>query len=287
MSATISLARRRSTSSSSRVEPASFRVAAGWYVDEPVPTTVTATYGGSSASTTITVIPARMTGIQGPGTIPGGFRLLAQLSFAGAAPFPVPVTFEASEPLLVELPDGVDPTSFYYPGIGIWTSWSFEVGTKQVSQPTPVTITARYRGTEESFTVTLEPIPAGKVVGQVVGLSTSGGGSVGLPFAEARIVGSSLVVSCGWPRVIHARHAYGGFLGQCRHAPGVDDRADWSLRALLFRPFRGCCGAFANGEGRRGCETRPLLSVPRRAPPSRCPGLGGAGHDRFLWNRYS
>ena len=172
----------------------SFDMVAG-YVGEPTPTTITATLGSSSASTSVTVVPAVLRGVSGPSSVIGGVRFRGRLDFTGVAPFPVPATFESSDPLLLTIPNGVDPTSYEYSGWGVGTSWAFGVRTQPVTVPTPVTITVRYLDTVKSRTLTLEPVPTGKVVGQVVGLSASYGDAVPLQGADVRVLESASGVS--------------------------------------------------------------------------------------------
>lgn len=120
-------------------------------VTEQTPVTVTATYAGSTATTSITVLPSSLKGV-GPGgnTITGGAPASAFVELNGAAPpGGAAVTLTSSSPL------AMPPATVTVPAGGFLEF--FSVPTSPVTAPTTVTITASWRGGEVAHQLVLNP----------------------------------------------------------------------------------------------------------------------------------
>jgi hypothetical protein len=141
--------------------PASVKVDAGFaftsfsfdYGQVTVPTdaTVTASYGGATATVPITVNPPSLKEIlPSPNSVTGGSPAPANIALNGSAPAGgATVTLTSSSDLMVP-PASVDIAagSFFH---------QFSIPTKAVTTTTPVTITATWKGQSISQTVTLTP----------------------------------------------------------------------------------------------------------------------------------
>jgi hypothetical protein len=120
-------------------------------VTEPTPVTVTATYAGSTATTSITVLPTSLKSI-GPGgnTITGGAPASAFVELNGASPpAGAVVSLTSSSPL------ATPPATVTVPA-GHFIQF-FSVPTSPVSSPTPVTLTASWRGGQVTQQLVLNP----------------------------------------------------------------------------------------------------------------------------------
>ncbi len=134
------------------------------FVTSPTPVTLTATYNGTSASSTITLLPPTLndTPLQlFPVKATGGADMTGIVDlevgcFAGfcdglAPPGGFPVSLSSSSP------SATVPATFTIPaGAG---GDSFPIGTSPVSRSTHVTITARAGGATAHWTLTLTPSP--------------------------------------------------------------------------------------------------------------------------------
>jgi hypothetical protein len=120
-------------------------------VTQPTPVTVTATHAGSTATTSITVLPSSLKGV-GPGgnTVTGGATGSAFVELNGAAPVGgAAVALTSSSPL------AAPPATVTVPAGGFLQHFSIQ--TSSVTTPTPVTITATWRGGEATSQLVLNP----------------------------------------------------------------------------------------------------------------------------------
>lgn len=120
-------------------------------VTEPTPVTVTAAYAGSTATTSITVLPSSLKSV-GPGgnTITGGVAASAFVELDGAAPPEgAVVSLTSNSPL------ATPPATVTVPAGGFIQFFSIPTG--PVSSPTPVTITASWRGGQVTHQLVLNP----------------------------------------------------------------------------------------------------------------------------------
>lgn len=120
-------------------------------VTEPTPVTVTAAYAGSTATTSITVLPSSLKSV-GPGgnTITGGAAASAFVELNGAAPPEgAVVSLTSNSPL------ATPPATVTVPAGGFIQFFSIPTG--PVSSPTPVTITASWRGGQVTHQLVLNP----------------------------------------------------------------------------------------------------------------------------------
>jgi hypothetical protein len=160
------------------------------FVTTPTPVTVTATYNGTSASTTITLLPptlndtplqlspVKMTG----GTDTTGIVDLEVGCFAGfcdglAPPGGFQVNLSSSSPAATV------PATFTIPaGAG---GDAFPIRTTPVAKPTHVTISAQAGGATASWTLTLTPAPEPDSLRLVPASTTNGSqGQVTIPASE-------------------------------------------------------------------------------------------------------
>lgn len=121
-------------------------------VTEPTPVTVTATYAGSTATTSITVLPSALKQLGAPlgDSVTGGTPAAVFVELAGAAPPEgAVVTVTSSSPL------AAPPATVTVPAANFLQH--FSIPTSAVSTPTAVTITASWRGGEVSRQLVLEP----------------------------------------------------------------------------------------------------------------------------------
>ena len=128
-----------------------FQVAYG-QVTEQTPVTVTATYAGSTATTTITVLPSALRQLGAPlgNSVTGGTPASVFVELHGAAPPEgAVVSVTSSSPL------ATPPATVTVPAGGFLQF--FSVPTGQVSVSTPVTITASWRGGQVTRQLVLEP----------------------------------------------------------------------------------------------------------------------------------
>ncbi len=160
------------------------------FVTTPTPVTVTASYNGTSASTTITLLPPTLndTPLQFfPVKATGGADLIGIVDlevgcFAGicdglAPPGGFDVNLSSSSPAAIV------PTTHTIPaGAG---GDSFPIRTNPVSQRTHVTISARAGGATASWTLTLTPSPEPDTLKLVPASTTNGSqGQVFIPLSE-------------------------------------------------------------------------------------------------------
>lgn len=120
-------------------------------VTEATPVTVTASYAGSTATTSITVLPSSLKSV-GPGgnTITGGAAASAFVELNGAAPAEgAVVSLTSSSPL------ATPPATVTVPA-GSFLQF-FSIATSPVESPTPVTITASWRGGQVTHQLVLNP----------------------------------------------------------------------------------------------------------------------------------
>jgi hypothetical protein len=120
-------------------------------VTEPTPVTVTATYAGSTVTTSITVLPTALKSM-GPGgnTITGGAPASAFVELNGAAPpGGAAVTLTSSSPVARPPATVTVPAGGFIEFVTIPTS--------SVSAPTPVTITATWRGGQVTHELVVNP----------------------------------------------------------------------------------------------------------------------------------
>ena len=128
----------------------SFRVLYGQVV-EPTAVTVTGTYAGSTASTSIRVLPSSLKAL-GPGgsTVTGGNPAPAFIELNGAAPpGGAEVTLTSSSPLATPPATVTVPAGDFL--------HHFSIPTRPVTEPTTVTVTATWRGGAVSGSLVLNP----------------------------------------------------------------------------------------------------------------------------------
>jgi hypothetical protein len=133
-------------------------------VTAPTLVTITATFGGTSRSTTITVspfvfsatTPALSSLSVNPSTVVAGTRSIGRVTMTGAAPDPssgvVSVALTSSNPTVAVVQRSVTV------GHG-GTFADFRISTFAVAAPTPVTITGTFNGVTRSATLTVNPSP--------------------------------------------------------------------------------------------------------------------------------
>jgi hypothetical protein len=120
-------------------------------VTEPAGASVTATYGGASASFPIRVDPPSLKELlPSPNSVTGGRPAPLNIALNGSAPAGgATVALTSSSPLVVPPASvNVAPGSFFHP---------ISIPTKAVTTTTPVTITASWKGQSITQTLTLTP----------------------------------------------------------------------------------------------------------------------------------
>ncbi|MDQ1667738.1 MAG: hypothetical protein QOH75_3769, partial [Actinomycetota bacterium] len=161
------------------------------YVTTPTPATVTATYNGTSATTTITVLPPKLndTPLQlFPVKATGGADLLGIVDLEGGcfagfcdglAP---PGGFQVS--LSSSSPAAVVPATFTIEAAR--GGDQFPIRTNPVTKPTHVTITARGGGGTAIWVLTLTPAPEPASLGLLPASTTTTGsqGQIHIPLSE-------------------------------------------------------------------------------------------------------
>jgi hypothetical protein len=121
------------------------------HVTTPTLVTITASYGGKSSSTTLSLAPASLKGITpSPWSITGGAIAGAMIAFNGSAPAGgALVSVSSSSPLAVPPSTVLAPVgTFFQP---------FTVATSRVSVATAVTLTFTYNGASITTQLTLLP----------------------------------------------------------------------------------------------------------------------------------
>jgi hypothetical protein len=120
-------------------------------VTQPTTATVTATYAGSTATTSVTVLPSSLKRLgPTPNRITGGAPAPVFIELNGAAPAGgAPVTLRSSSPLVAP------PATVTVHEGGFLEQ--FLVPTSAVSTATTVTLTATWRGGQATMDVTLQP----------------------------------------------------------------------------------------------------------------------------------
>jgi hypothetical protein len=152
-----------SSDSSAASVPASVTVATGAttasfevttkHVLSAIGATVTASYGGVTRNSTLTLLPLELTALTlQPVSVLGGGTATATLKLNGVAPSGgALVSLSSDNPALVEVPASVVVAAGE-------TSATFPVMAGAVSAATPVLISASYAGTLRSATLTVSPV---------------------------------------------------------------------------------------------------------------------------------
>ena len=120
-------------------------------VTAPTTATVTATYAGTTRTSTVTVLPTSLKALgPSPNRITGGSPAPVFVELNGAAPAGgAPVALTSSSPLVTVPPTVTVPEGSFME--------QFLVPTREVSTATTVTLTATWRGGSATLDVTLQP----------------------------------------------------------------------------------------------------------------------------------
>lgn len=119
-------------------------------VSSPVPVTIRATSGGTTASLTLLVVPQGVVSLNPSKFMPVAGDTDHKLMIEGPASGPVAIRLSSSRPDIVSFPNGVT--------VGTGQAWgTFTTRFQVVQQATPVTITAALGSTSASSIITVQP----------------------------------------------------------------------------------------------------------------------------------
>jgi predicted secreted protein len=186
--------------------PATIKIDAGFaytqfsltlgHVTTPTTATITAAYGGASATTTLDVKPTSLKGITpSPLSITGGAVAGAMIAFNGSVP-PAGAAVSVSSSSLLAVPPAVVNApggTFFQP---------FTIQTSQVSVATPVTLTFTYNGGSITHTLTLLPaVPPSEWTVDLAQTTGSQGAFARVAIAELQTTDQTFTLTSSNPAV--------------------------------------------------------------------------------------